>query len=287
MNDIPDRDAPQTREVHIHLVSDSTGETVHGLARACIVQFENIEAEEHNWPLVRTSAQMEKVLAGIKERPGIVMYTIVNEQLRQKLQAGCRKLRIPCISILDPIINTLANYLGVESRGQPGRQHALDAEYFSRIDAMQFALAHDDGQQIWNIHNSDVILTGVSRTSKTPTCIYLANRGIKAANVPFVHGVPLPDELLMLGKPPGPLVVGLTKDPAQLVQIRRNRLRMIAEASETDYVDIETVTEEVNACRRICNEHKWHVLDVSRRSIEETAAAIMQLYEKRLGQMND
>jgi regulator of PEP synthase PpsR (kinase-PPPase family) len=178
------------------------------------------------------------------------------------------------------VIGALGTYLGMQSRGLPGRQHELDAEYFSRIDAMSFALSHDDGQSSQNYGDADVILVGVSRTSKTPTCIYLANRGIKAANVPVVPGCPLPSELLMAKRP---LIVGLTKDPIQLVQIRRNRLHMLAHADETDYVDPEVVKREVAAARRLCTEHGWPVIDVSRRSIEETAATIIQMLARHRG----
>ncbi len=278
----------ETRVLHLHLVSDSTGETVHGLARACVVQFANVEPIEHIWSLIRSKPQIDKVIDTIRRDPGIVMYTMVDDDLRAHLVDSCRKLHIPCLSVLDPFMNAFSSYLGQVSRGQPGRQHAMDAEYFSRIEAMQFALAHDDGQGLWNLHNADVVLTGVSRTSKTPTCIYLANRGLKAANVPFVPVVGPPPELLSLVDrgSSGPMVVGLTKDPASLVQIRKNRLRMIAEDDETDYVDLETVREEVKLCRRLCGERNWPVIDVTRRSIEETAAAIVQQYEKRMLSIN-
>ena len=267
---------------HVHLVSDSTGETVHGIARASISQFEGVEAEEHQWPLMRSVPQLEQVIEEIKETPGVVMYTLVNDEMRQTLHAACRRYRIPCISILDPVINFLINYLGVKSKGEPGRQHSLDAEYFSRIDAMHFALAHDDGQGMWNIAASDVVLVGVSRTSKTPTCVYLANRGIKAANIPFVPSLPLPDELMALaGMDDGPLVVGLTKEPGSLVQLRKSRLKMISDDHETDYVDLDEVKKEVLACRRMCTDRGWPVLDVTRRSIEETAAAVIRLRELR------
>lgn len=268
---------------HLHLVSDSTGETVHGIARACVAQFEGVDPEEHQWPLVRSIGQLEKIIEKIKEKPGVVMYTLVNDDMRQHLHAACRKYRIPCISILDPVINFLVNYLGVKSKGQPGRQHMLDAEYFTRIDAMQFALAHDDGQGHWNLRDADVVLIGVSRTSKTPTCIYLANRGIKAANVPFVPGVKLPEDLddIVGDGSDGPFMVGLSKEPGSLVQLRKSRLRMIADDHETDYVDLDQVKAEVLACRRLCAERGWPVLDVTRRSIEETAAAVIRLMEMR------
>lgn len=266
---------------HLHLVSDSTGETAHALARACLAQFEGVEVEEHHWTLIRSANQLDNVMESIMENPGVVMYTLVNDEFRQIIQAACQKKRIPCISVLDPIIKFLGTHLGAESRGKPGIQHEMDEDYFARIDAMQFALAHDDGQAYWNLKEADIILLGVSRTSKTPTCIYIANRGLKAANVPYVPGVPLPDELLEIGEYPGPLVVGLTKDPKSLVQIRKNRLRSLNEDDNTDYIDIETVKQEVVGCRRVCSEHGWPVIDVSRRSIEETAAAAIKFYETR------
>ena len=184
------------------------------------------------------------------------------------------------LSLLDPVLAAIGSHLSVPSRGQPGRQHELNSEYFKRIDAMTFAMNHDDGQAVWDLHNADVILLGVSRTSKTPTCIYLANRGVKAGNIPIVPGVPLPQEIVTLEKS-GPLIVGLTKEVESLVQIRRNRLRLLSEDHETDYIDPETVRAEVAMARRLCAQHGWPVIDVTRRSIEESAAAILQMMEKR------
>jgi|TARA_B110000196_G_C21141404_1_gene663996 regulator of PEP synthase PpsR (kinase-PPPase family) len=269
-------------KLNLHLISDATGETIHSVARACLSQFSNVEAVEHNWTLVRTNVQVEKILANIEENPGVVMFTLVNEHLRRVLQQGCVSLQTPCIPILDPILATLANHLGIETLGKPGMQHELDAEYFQRIDAMTFALNHDDGQATINLHNADVVLVGVSRTSKTPTCIYLANRGVKAANIPVVPRIDLPQELFDLDPDTGPLIVGLTKDAGSLVQIRRNRLRLLREDDETDYIDPEVVREEVAMARRLCSENNWPVIDVSRRSIEESAAAIMQHLERRV-----
>jgi len=262
------------RRFHLHLVSDATGETINSVARACIAQFEGIDPIEHVWTLIRTTGQMDKVLAAVAANPGIVLFTIVNDELRSQLREGCRKVQTPCIAVLEPVLGALASFLGLQASGRPGGQHELDAEYFARIDAMTFALAHDDGQSARNYDEADVILVGVSRTSKTPTCIYLANRGIKAANVPIVPGCPVPVELMNARNP---LVVGLTKDPGQLIQIRRNRLRLLAQDEQTDYVDPESVREGVAQARRLCAEHNWPVLDVTRRSIEETAAAIIQL----------
>jgi [pyruvate, water dikinase]-phosphate phosphotransferase / [pyruvate, water dikinase] kinase len=268
------------RHFHLHLVSDATGETINSVARACLVQFEGTEPTEHTWSLIRTSGQMDKVLTGIRDHPGIVLFTIVNADLREQLVEGCRKLQVPCIAVLDPVLVALANFLGQQASGLPGRQHELDAEYFARIDAMTFALAHDDGQLARNYEEADVILVGVSRTSKTPTCIYLANRGIKAANVPVVPGCPVPAELLSAHRP---LIVGLTKDPGQLVHLRRNRLRLLGQDEQTDYVDPDSIREEVAQARRLCIEHHWPMLDVTRRSIEETAASIIQMLGEHRG----
>jgi regulator of PEP synthase PpsR (kinase-PPPase family) len=268
-------------KLNLHLVSDATGETIHSVARACLSQFNDVEAEEHNWALIRTKAQVEKILANVAENPGVVMFTLVNESLRRVLQDGCAEMQTPCIPILDPILASLASHLGIQTLGKPGMQHELDAAYFHRIDAMTFALTHDDGQATRNLSNADVVLVGVSRTSKTPTCIYLANRGVKAANIPVVPGVELPEELFALDPVTGPLVIGLTKEANSLVQIRRNRLRLLSEDDETDYIDPEVVREEVAMARRICSENNWPVIDVSRRSIEESAAGILQHLERR------
>lgn len=265
---------------HLHLVSDSTGDTVHSVARACLVQFDEAQAIEHVWSMVRTRSQIERVIAGVDANRGLVLFTMVDDALRQVLQDGCRHLQVPAIPVLDPVIGALASYLGRESRGLPGKQHLLDSEYFARIDAMTFALNHDDGQSSWGINDADVCLVGVSRTSKTPTCLYLANRGIKAANVPVVPGVALPAELLHADKP---LIVGLTNDPERLIHLRRNRLSMLDHNEATDYTDLEAVRAEVREARRVFAERHWPVIDVTRRSIEETASSIYRLLLRRHG----
>ncbi len=265
---------------HLHLVSDSTGDTVHSVARACLVQFDQAQAIEHVWSMVRTKSQIDRVLAGIAANPGLVLFTMVDNALRQTLQEGCRERQVSAIPVLDPVIGALASYLGSESIGRPGKQHLLDSEYFARIDAMTFAINHDDGQSAWGINNADVCLVGVSRSSKTPTCLYLANRGIKAANVPFVPSVPLPPELLEADKP---LIVGLTNDPERLIHLRRNRLSMLDHNEATDYTDLEAVQAEVREARRVFAEHHWPVIDVTRRSIEETAASVYRLLMRRHG----
>jgi regulator of PEP synthase PpsR (kinase-PPPase family) len=271
-----------TEPFHLHLVSDSTGETITSVARACLVQFEGVEVAEHVWNLVRTKRQLQRAIAGIESHPGVVLFTLVDAKTRTALESACRELQVPCISIMDPVIAALSASFGIKSRAKPGMQHALDAEYFARIDAINFVLAHDDGQLSKDLNEADVVIVGISRTSKTPTCIYLANRGIKAANIPLVPGAPLPAELLRASKP---TIVGLTKDPVSLVQIRRNRLRALNQEEETDYIDLEKVRQEVTAARRIFTEHDWPVIDVTRRSIEEVAAAILQLHERRGGKV--
>ena len=272
-----------TDRYHLHLVSDSTGETIAGVARASLVQFEGTDVVEHVWNLIRTKRQLQRAIEGIENNLGVVLFTLADAKMRSELEAACRQLQVPCLSILDPVTAALSGYFGVKSRAaKVGAQHALDAEYFARIDAINFVLAHDDGQSTKDLDEADVVIVGVSRTSKTPTCIYLANRGVKAANIPLVPGSPLPSELLAATKP---LIVGLTKDPAPLVQIRRNRLRALNQEEETDYIDLEKVKQEVAAARRMFNEQDWPIIDVTRRSIEEVAAAIMQLIDRRAGRV--
>ena len=270
-----------TNEVfHLHLVSDATGETITSVARACLVQFEGVQVTEHVWNLVRTKRQLQRAIAGIEANPGVVLFTLVDAKARSGLESACRELQVPCIAIMDPVIAALSASFGIKSSARPGMQHVLDAEYFARIDAINFVLAHDDGQLVKDLNDADVVLVGISRTSKTPTCIYLANRGIKAANIPLVPGARLPPELF---KAMNPIIVGLTKEPVSLVQIRRNRLRSLNQAEETDYIDLEKVRQEVASARRVFAEHDWPVIDVTRRSIEEVAAAILQLLEGRGG----
>tara|TARA_R110000803_G_scaffold143080_1_gene209208 strand:- start:245 stop:1087 length:843 start_codon:yes stop_codon:yes gene_type:complete len=276
---MPETAAPH--EFHLHLVSDSTGETVTLLARACLVQYDDIQVHEHLWPMMRSADQVKGVIENIREHPGFVMCTLVNEEVRYALEDGCRAIQVPCIPVLEPVVAALGAYLNAKSHARPGRQHVMDAEYFERIEAMQYALSHDDGQLSRDLNEADVILVGVSRTSKTPTCIYMANRGIKAANIPIVPGCPLPEELFAKN---GPMVVGLTNDPKRLIEIRRQRLRFLDQDPDTDYVNDEAVRDEVNNARRLYTKFGWPIINVSRRSIEETAATIMQLLARRRGE---
>jgi regulator of PEP synthase PpsR (kinase-PPPase family) len=267
------------KEFHLHLVSDSTGETVSSVSRAALAQFEDAQAKEHVWSLVRTKGQIEKVLAGIDECPGVVMFTLVNDELRGLLRNECQKRNLPCIPVLGPAIRELSLYLNEEASHRPGMQHELSATYFDRVDAINFALAHDDGQGHWELEDADIVVVGVSRTSKSPTCVYLAYRGYKPANVPFVNDCPLPDNLKHLK---GPLIVGLTIDIERLLQIRKTRLQTLSSDEFTNYVDKEEVEREIDASKRLYREQGWPMIDVTRRSVEETAALIIQMRQKQI-----
>ena len=264
---------------HLHLVSDSTGETLITVARAAAAQYTKVIPVEHVHPLVRTPKQLDRVLVDIEEMPGIVLYTLLQENLVVTLEQKCRDLGLPYLSILGPVLHLFQSYLGAESTHKVGAQHTLNAEYFRRIDALNYTMMHDDGQQTDDLEEADVLLIGVSRTSKTPTSIYLANRGVKTANVPLVPGAPLPPDLERLQRP---LVVGLYATPERIVQIRQNRLLGLKAYRDDDkYIDPQSVAEEVAASRRLCARHNWPSIDVSRRSIEETAAAVLALLAER------
>jgi len=267
---------------HIHLVSDSTGETLNALARAVCARFENVLPIEHIYALVRSPRQLERALSDIEEAPGVVLHTIVDDKLRSALEEGCRQLDMPCIPALDPLVSALSRYLGAAITSRVGVQHALDTDYFNRMDALNYAIGHDDGQGGQDLEQADVVLVGVSRTSKTPTCIYLAHRGVRAANVPLVPTRPLPEALFTLKKA---LVVGLTLSPDRLVQIRKNRLLNLKETRESTYVDPDNVRDEIVQARRLFERHGWPVIDVTRRSVEETAAAVLNLLHKGHGQV--
>jgi len=265
---------------HLHLVSDSTGETLITVARAASAQYSSASPVEHVYPAVRTNKQLDRVLSEIEEAPGVVLYTLLDQMLIGRLEDKCRDLGLPCLSILGPVLRLFQAYLGAESTDKVGAQHILNAEYFKRIDALNYTMMHDDGQHADELEEADVVLLGVSRTSKTPTSIYLANRGVKTANIPLVLGVPIPPQLESIRHP---LVIGLFATPERIVQIRENRLLGLRVHLDNDqYVDRQAVAEEIAFSRRLCARHNWPLIDVTRRSIEETAAAIMaQLAERR------
>jgi len=260
---------------HLHLVSDATGETLIAVSRAASAQYQGVSSIEHIYPLVRTRTQLDKAIAEIEAAPGMVLFTLVDKDLLQALEDACKRIGVPCLSILQPILHLFQSYIGMESTPRPGAQHMLNADYFRRIDALNYTVLHDDGQQIDEYEDADVLLIGVSRTSKTPTSIYLANRGIKTANIPLVPNVPLPPSVRKLKHP---LVVGLLASPERIVQMRENRLLALNATHETLYVDRLAVADEVAQSRRLFAELGWPTIDVTRRSIEETAAAIIDLY---------
>jgi [pyruvate, water dikinase]-phosphate phosphotransferase / [pyruvate, water dikinase] kinase len=264
---------------HLHLISDATGETLITVARAAAAQYAKVQPVEHVHPLVRTQKQLDRALADLEESPGIVLYTLLEENLVERLETKCRDLGLPCLSILGPVLHLFQAYLGAETTHKVGAQHTLNAEYFRRIDALNYTMMHDDGQQTDDLEEADVVLVGVSRTSKTPTSIYLANRGVKTANVPLVPGVSLSPNVERLSRP---LVVGLFATPERIVQIRQNRLLGLkVERDDDQYIDRQAVAEEIAASRRLCAKHNWPLIDVTRRSIEETAAAVLALLGER------
>ena len=268
-----------SKKFHLHLVSDATGTTLLGLARACLAQFEGIEPIQKFWPLIRTQKQLEKIILRIAENPGPVIFTLVDDKMRLRLQERCDELGIPCIAVLDPIMRGLSSYLGKHAKGVPGLQHAMDDAYFKRVAAVDFAMRFDDGKSLEGLREADVILVGVSRTSKTPTSIFLARRGIKAANIPLVPNAKIPEEYFNL---PNCLYVGLSAAPDRLAQLRRTRLQADTNTKHigpNEYLDLEKIEEEVKQARRLFNRHNWPVIDVTKRSIEETAAEIMAFWQ--------
>ena len=278
---VPGMDDPA--RINLHLVSDATGETLNAIARATTVQFEHAHIVYHRWSLIRTRFQLHRVLEGIQQEPGPVLTTLVDRALRTELETACLKLNVRVVNVLDPVIEMLQDTVGEQASARPGRQYVLNADYFQRIDAMHYVLSHDDGQAQAGLAEANVVLVGVSRSSKTPTCFYLANRGIKAANIPLVPNTPEPVGLVQARCP----VIGLTLQPEALIEIRRHRLRLIGggaqtgpvRQSSTDYVDEDAVKAELLWARRLCTRHGWPVIDVTRRSIEETAATVLQLMD--------
>ncbi|MGG7517919.1 pyruvate, water dikinase regulatory protein [Allorhizobium undicola] len=263
---------------HLHLISDSTGETLISAGRAAAVQFSHCSPIEHVYPLIRNKRQMSAVLEAIDREPGIVLYTMVDQELAALIDEGCSSLGVPSVNVLEPVIGTFQTYLGPLSRRRVGAQYRMNADYFARIEALNYAMDHDDGQMQEDYEQADVVLVGISRTSKTPTSIYLANRGIKAANIPIVPGAPLPQALLNAKKP---LIIGLIATSDRISQVRGHReLGHVQGFDPGDYTDRASIVEELKYARMLCARHNWPIIDVTRRSIEETAAAIIALRQK-------
>ena len=268
-----------TQRFHLHLLSDSTGETLESIVKAALSQFDDAEhVVKHFWPMVRSESHLDRILTDVAANPGLVLFTLVNRDTRRKLETRCRALGLPAIAALDAVSDAMSNMFGQEAKARPGRQHVMDAAYFARVAAIQFTIAHDDGINAQNWEEADIVLAGVSRTSKTPTSIYLANRGYKTANIPIVPESPPPPNLFQLKHP---MVIGLVTSAERLIQVRRNRLLSLNQLTDTDYVDEEKVRAEVAHARRMFADNGWPVLDVTRRSIEESAAAIINLFNER------
>ncbi len=272
-----------SERLNIHLISDATGDTLNALARAAVAQFDEVQVNYHRWSLIRSRLQLHRVFEGMQAEPGPVLCSLVDDALRGELDLACARLGVSLLHVMDPLFNLLQAQIGAPAKHRPGRQYVLDADYFRRIDAMHYVISHDDGQAQRGMAEADVVLVGVSRSSKTPTCFYLANRGIKAANIPLVPGIE-PPELL---KEPTCPVIGLTIDPKSLIDIRRHRLRLIGHGAQPgfiqhdngEYVDYEAVEKELLWARRLCNARGWPTIDVTRRSIEETAATVLKLMD--------
>ena len=266
------------RTIVIYLISHASGELVEMLARNATAQLDGVQVERQLWKMVRSLGQVPEILARIGERRGFVIHSVADRDIRAALEEGCYRLAVPCMFALEPFVSQMADYFGVTIHYRASARDVMDDEYFRRVEAMKYTLAHDDGLAADDLEGADVILVGVSRATKTPTCMYLASRGIKAANVPLVPGVPLPDGVL---KARLPLIIGLTINPAVLSRIRDSRLRRLHQDTDLDYAEIDAVTREVTEARRLCARHGWRAIDVSHRSIEQTAAMIEDLVRKR------
>jgi regulator of PEP synthase PpsR (kinase-PPPase family) len=268
------------KSINLHLISDSTGETLSSVARAVLSQFESVESNDFIWPLVRSKSQIEKVIEAISKQPGIVLYTIMKDDLVEKLRKACHDIQVPCIPVLSHIIAEFSNYLRENVSQMVGRQHLLDNQYFSRVDAISYTITHDDGQSTWDLYEADVVIIGVSRTSKSPTSIYLSCRGFKVANIPFVSFETIPNSLYDLKSP---LIVGLVINPEKLIQIRQTRLTSIGSELSNEYIDLESIKREINESRKLFAKLDCPIIDVTKRSVEETSAKIIQLLQdKRL-----
>jgi hypothetical protein len=266
------------RTFHLHMISDATGETLVTIAKAVRVQYAQVQAIEHLHPLVRSRRELERVVKDVEAAPGIVLYTLFNRELADELEKSCKRLNIPCVPALKPILQVFESYLGTPATPTVGGQHVLDADYFRRIEALNFTMLHDDGHLPPNLNDADIVLVGISRTSKTPTAIYLANRGFKTANVPLVPGVDFPPQI---EGPTSAFMVGLVASPERIAQVRQNRVIEHAHNHLDEYVDREAIAAEIAQTRALCARHGWPIIDVTRRSIEETAAAIIRLYHDR------
>ena len=264
----------------LHLISDSTGETILAAARAVSSQYRSRQAVEHVYPLIRNRKQLDGVIESIRKEPGIVLYTIADPEVAQYLDEKCKELGTPSVSVLEPIFQTFQSYLGKPQKRVVGAQHELNNEYFQRIDALNFTMLHEDGVIPEYPEEADLFLLGISRTSKTPTSIYLANRGVKTANIPLVPGMELPTSVINAKHP---LIVTLIATVDRIQQVRQNRLlELNASEHSASYADRAAIADELASARKLAKRHGWPMIDVSRKSIEETAAAILALHSRHV-----
>lgn len=263
------------KKLAIHLISDASGQTVKYAAKSALSQFNKIDVKEYNWPLIRSKKLLDECLEKIKKKPGVVLYTISDHEIRDALKGFCKEHKLPCISVIGKIVKEISVFLGVDIEESFGHSHRFDDSYFDKVEAIDYTLRHDDGQLVGELEEADIILIGPSRTSKTPTSVYLAYNGFKTANVPYVHGIGFPDHL---EKMKYSFIVGFVINPAQLIAIRETRAHLMQVSDIESYTNVKVVQDECLQVRRICEVNNWPVIDVSRRSIEETAAAVMRLY---------
>ncbi|WP_370931444.1 pyruvate, water dikinase regulatory protein [Bartonella sp. DGB1] len=268
----------QRKTFNIHMISDATGETLLSNARAVIAQYPEKNAIEHLYVMIRKEQQLTEIFDKINKNPGIVLYTILDPTLAEIINNFCKKIKVPCVGILQPLLLAFQYYLDKPNVLKASAQHALDENYFKRIAALDFTMAHDDGMGLDSINGADIILIGISRTSKTPTSIYLANKGYKTANIPLVSKIKLPIEL---DKLKGPLIVGLVATANRISQIRQNRLAK-ADFYNEEYISQYSIAEELIFARRIFEKYNWPIIDVTRKSVEEIAANIVNLFNKHI-----
>jgi len=267
-----------------HLISHASGELIEMLARNAVVQLEGVHLERKLWKRVRRMGQLPEILAARADSPGFVLHSISDTDIREAIEVACARLGVPCQFALEPLVSRLASYSSASVQLHTSSGNVFDEDYYLRVEAMKYTLAHDDGVASDDLADADVIIVGVSRATKTPTCMYLASRGIKAANVPLVPGVQIP---LALVSPQAPLIVGLVVDPARLSLIRSARLTSLHQNENTDYSDFDALRRELLAARRLFNLHGWPVIDVTNRSIEQTAAMIIDMLEARAASRSD
>ena len=262
----------------IYLISDSTGETLERIFLAIKAQFKNFKYKTHFYSFTRTENQISKILEfSEKNSNSIVLYTIVDNKLARHLSYECNLKNIPCFGILGDLIISFSKLLDQKALNVPSRQHIMDDEYYKKIEAIQFTMNHDDGNSVEDIEKSDIILLGVSRTSKTPTSIYLANKGMKISNIPLVNENSVPD--ILKKDPQKKCVVGLTAEPDRLVDLRKNRMQSIKDTDSTEYTNLDIVQKEMEDARKLFQKYKWPSIDVTRKSVEETAASVLKIHD--------